>query len=137
MTYKEIISWLLDGDVAIQYQTHRDLLGIDKPQLKKKIETEGWGKKFLSYRSANGHWGKSFYQPKWTSTHYTLLDLKNLNISPGNKAIKKTLDLIFKNEKGPDGGILPIGLSKKSDVCVNGMVLNYSAYFQVNQEFLK
>lgn len=137
MTNNEIISWLLEGDVSIQYQTYRDLLDTDKPNLRKKIESEGWGLKFLSYRKQDGHWGQRFYQPKWTSTHYTLLDLKNLNISPDNKAIKETLKVIFKTEKGPDGGILPIEASQKCDVCVNGMVLNYAAYFRVNEELLR
>lgn len=93
---KEIISWLLKGDVSIQYQTHKDLLNIDKLTLKKKIESDGWGLQFLSYRHQNGHWGSGFYQPKWTSSHYTLLDLKNLKISPKNKAIVETLNMIFK-----------------------------------------
>lgn len=137
MTNKEIISWLLQGDVALQYQTCRDLLDTDKPGLIKKIESLGWGLQFLSCRGQNGHWGQSFYQPKWISSHYTLLDLKNLNISPANKIIKETLLAIFKTEKGPDGGILPIGTIHKSDVCVNGMVLNYASYFHMKEEFLK
>jgi hypothetical protein len=136
LTNKEIISWLLEGDVSIQYQTYRDLLDIEKPSLRKKIETEGWGLKFLSYRKQDGHWGQRFYQPKWTSSHYTLLDLKNLTISPDNKAIKETLNIIFKNEKGPDGGIGPFGANQKSDVCLNGMVLNYASYFRVDKELL-
>ncbi|MDP1725335.1 MAG: hypothetical protein Q8M15_01025 [Bacteroidota bacterium] len=137
MTHKEIITWLLEGDVSIQYQVYRDLLDTDKPRLQKKIETTGWGFQFLKCRHENGHWGKSFYQPKWISTHYTLLDLKNLNISQNNKTIRETLRIIFEKEKGPDGGILPIGSVQKSDVCVNGMVLNYSAYFKVAEEQLQ
>ena len=30
MTHKEIISWLLTGDISIQYQMYRDLLNMDK-----------------------------------------------------------------------------------------------------------
>ncbi|MBL0049123.1 MAG: hypothetical protein IPP32_13645 [Bacteroidetes bacterium] len=137
MTDKQIIAWLLDGDVSIQYQTFRDLLDADRPLLKKKIESEGWGLKFLSYQKKDGNWGRSFYQPKWISTHYTLLDIKNLNISPDNKRIKETLKIIFKTLKGPDGGIMPIGTNKKCDVCINGMVLNYAAYFRVEEACLK
>jgi len=137
MTEESIISWLLEGDVSIQYQTHRDLLDLNKPKLRNKIETDGWGLKFLSHRQQNGYWGKDFYQPKWISTHYTLLDLKNLQISPQQKDIRRTLNFIFKNEKGPDGGILPIGLTKRCDVCVNGMVLNYACYFQVPELEIK
>ena len=132
-----LILWLLDSDVAIQYQTSRDLLNNNKPQLAKRIEKEGWGNKLLSLRNVNGHWGKGFYQPKWTSTHYTLLDLKNLNLLPGNKSINQTLNLIFEKEKGPDGGIKPIGTNGKSDVCINGMVLNYASYFGVKEEDLR
>lgn len=137
MTNKEIIAWLLDGDVSIQYQTYRDLLNIDKPQLRKRIEREGWGAKFLSYRKPDGHWGKRFYEPKWISTHYTLLDLKNLCIAPKNKIIRETINLIFKSEKGPDGGIKPIGALQQSDVCINGMVLNYACYFNIKQDDVK
>lgn len=137
MTDENIMSWLLEGDVSIQYQIYRDLLDLNKPKLRNKIESEGWGLKFLSHRQQNGYWGKDFYQPKWISTHYTLLDLKNLQISPHQKDIRRTLNFIFKNEKGPDGGILPIGLTKRCDVCVNGMVLNYACYFQVPELDLK
>lgn len=133
----EIIAWLLEGDVSIQYQTYRDLLDIDKPVLRKRIESEGWAQRFLKNRQANGLWGRGFYQPKWISTHYTLLDLKNLGIAPKNKEVNETLSLIFKNEKGPDGGINPSPTIKQSDVCINGMVLNYSCYFKQKEEHLK
>lgn len=137
MQAEELISWLLEGDVSIQYQTYRDLLDLNKTGLQKRIELEGWGAKFLSFRKPDGHWGRKFYQPKWTSTHYTLLDLKNLAVSPTNKAIKETLALVFKNEKGVDGGINPSPGLKTSDVCINGMVLNYASYFGVNETQLK
>jgi hypothetical protein len=137
MINEQIISWLLEGDVSVQFQTFRDLLDTDKPLVRKKIESQGWGLQFLSLRKPNGYWGRSFYQPKWISTHYTLLDLKNLNISPDNQAIKNTLDLILRKEKGPDGGILPNVGKQKSDVCVNGMVLNYASYFRVDEIYLK
>lgn len=137
MSYDELISWLLEGDVSIQYQTYRDLLNINKPGLQKGIAQEGWGANFMSRRRPDGHWGRAFYQPKWTSTHYTLLDLKNLNISPTNKLIRESLQLIFKNQKGKDGGINPSGTISKSDVCINGMVLNYASWFLVKESDLK
>ena len=138
MIDNKIINWLLDGDISIRYQVHRDLLSVERKDLRKKIEVEGWGKRFLSYRSDNGHWGRGFYQPKWTSTHYTLLDLKNLGISNNCKPIKQTLDIIIKNNKNEnDGGIHPIGTVKKSDVCINGMALNYLSYFKTPEKHLK
>lgn len=125
MNEQRLIDWLLQGDVSIQYQTHRDLLNVDRKDLQKRIATEGWGKKYLSKRKKEGHWGKGFYSPKWISSHYTLLDLRNLCISPENPLIKNSIENILANEKGPDGGVLPIGATQDSDVCVNGMFLNY------------
>ena len=136
MTEDKTLKWLLNGDISIQYQTYRDLLDVDNPELQERIQLEGWGKQFLNCRQANGHWGKSFYQPKWTCSHYTLLDLKNLNILP-TKEIKDTLELVFTKEKCSDGGINPADSVKQSDVCINGMIVNYSSYFQVNEEHLK
>ena len=138
MIDNKIINWLLDGDISIQYQVYRDLLSVEREDLREKIENEGWGKRFLSFQSNNGHWGRGFYQPKWTSTHYTLLDLKNLGISNNCKPIKQTLDIVIKNNKNEnDGGIHPIGTVKESDVCINGMALNYLSYFRTQEKHLK
>ncbi len=136
-TYQEIIEWLLNGDVSIQYQTNKDLLNVDDVNLQKRIATEGWGAQFLSKQNPNGHWGKRYYEPKWISTHYTLLDLKNLRIHPENPIIQETIERVLQEEKGPDGGILPIGTVQLSDVCVNGMCLNFASYFNSDEVLLK
>ena len=128
---EKIIEWLLEGDVAIQYQVHRDLLGDDRKDLQDRIEKEGWGKQFLSKRKPNGVWGDRFYQPKWISTHYTLLDLRNLNLNPDQKSVKESIDQILSTSKAEDGGIqLGPSTSQRSDICVNGMFLNYASYFK-------
>ena len=137
MNTEQIIDWLLEGDVSIQYQVHRDLLDQERKDLQEKIAIEGWGKQFLSKRHASGHWGQKFYFPKWTSSHYTLLDLRNLCISPDNSLIKSSVNLILDTQKGPDGGVLPIGTTKASDVCVNGMLLNYASYFGTEETKLQ
>lgn len=136
-TTDETISWLLQGDVSIVFQAWRDLLHEEKPVLRRRIEKEGWGKTFLSLQHQDGHWGSGFYSPKWISTHYTLLDLRYLSISPNNPAIGKSVNHILRNEKGPDGGINPSGSISKSDVCINGMALNYCAYFQADEDLIK
>ncbi|MDP2303485.1 MAG: hypothetical protein Q8N03_13795 [Ignavibacteria bacterium] len=132
-----IISWLLEGDVSIQYLVFRDLLDIERNELREKIAKEGWGARFLSCRNRDGHWGNGFYQPKWISSHYTLLDLKNLTISPNIKPIIETIQMIVEHNKGNDGGINPSGTITQSDVCINGMFLNYAAYFQIDENELK
>ena len=130
MNHSHLITWLLEGEVSIQYQVHRDLLETDRKDLQKRIATEGWGKAFLSQRSPNGHWGDRFYQPKWISTHYTLLDLRHLGLSPDHPIPQQAISMVLESGKAVDGGI-PLGpsTSHHSDVCVNAMFLNYACYF--------
>lgn len=131
MNEEQIVEWLLEGDVSIQYQVWRDLLGADKKKIRDRIALEGWGAKYLSKRKSNGHWGDRFYQPKWISTHYTLLDLRNLNLHVKNAAVQETIELVLKHDKAVDGGIrLGASTTEHSDVCVNGMFLNYASYFK-------
>ncbi len=137
MQFNSLKDWLLEGDVSIQYQVHRDLLGLERSDLKKRIASEGWGAAFLKYRQKKGHWGKGFYQPKWISSHYTLLDLKNLGVSEQHPLLIESVDFILREEKSPDGGIGPFGDRHLSDVCVNGMFLNYSSYFKTAQQDLE
>ncbi len=134
MNREELMRWLLSGDVAIQYHTQRDLLHAAPAELdalQSRIALEGWGAAYLEQRRPGGFWGRSYYQPKWTSTHYTLLELKNLGFPPQHPLIQSSLQKIFLENKAADGGINPIGTVKVSDVCINGMVLNFGTYFGV------
>jgi hypothetical protein len=137
MITEETVEWLLEGDVSVQYQTHRDLLGSDQSRLRERIGDDGWGARFLSLRRDNGHWGRSYYQPKWTSTHYTLLDLKNLGISPRTRPIRETVGIVLESEKGADGGINPAVTIPESDVCVTGMFLNVASYFRAEEQAMR
>jgi len=137
MIPNQIIEWLLDSDVSIQYQVYRDLLNIDRPDLKERISKEGWGARFLSYQDKNGHWGRGFYQPKWISSHYTILDLKNLSISNQCKEVQTTINKIIRENKDPDGGVNPTKTISNSDICICGMFLNYAAYFGAKEDDLK
>ena len=134
-----IIEWLLEGDVSIQYLTKKYLLvddGKDLNDLRKRISTEGWGKAFLDARNPNGHWGVDFYLPKWISSHYTLLDLRYLEMEPV-EPIVETLHLILEQSKAPDGSITESKARDSGDLCVNGMFLNYASFFGVPEKELK
>lgn len=138
MNHPQIISWLLEGDVSIQYQVHRDLLRIDNPSLQASIAKEGWGAEILSKRKPDGHWGDRFYQPKWTSTHYTLLDPRNLCLSRTHEAVQETIEQVLHHSLADDGGIaLGPSTSMHSDICVNGMFLNYASYFKTAEKKLQ
>lgn len=138
MIKQQITEWLLEGDASIQYQAWRDLLGSDKKNFQDRIAIEGWGLNFLLKQHSNGHWGDRFYQPKWISTHYTLLDLRNINLPNKNEAVQKTIKSVLQNNKAEDGGIrLGPSTSQYSDVCVNGMFLNYASYFKASEIILQ
>lgn len=128
----KIISWLISGDISIQYQVNRDLLASPEKTtstIQKKIEHEGWGLRFLRKQKNDGHWGITFYQPKWTSTHYTLLDLKTIGLSRDNEAAQKSVSMVLNEPLGAEGGINLARSLSNSDVCVNGMILSYSSWF--------
>ena len=90
----------------------------------------------MAKRKENGHWGKGFYQPKWTSSHYTLLDLRHLEI-PVNQMITETIQDILEKHREKDGGLNPAKTIKVSDVCLQGMFLNYATFFNTPQDLLE
>ena len=126
------LKWLLDGDVSLQYLTHLHLL--DSPSetiqpLQARIETEGFGSRLLASRNESGHWGLWFYQPKWTCTHYTMLEMKELGMPNHNDACREMVLRAF-DECMLSNGAINFAKSKvQSDVAVDGMILNYAAYF--------
>ncbi len=131
-----VVDWLCAGDVAVAYQVRRDLLAEPPAALaglRARIATEGYGAALLAARLPNGHWGHGFYQPKWTSTHYTLLELRQLGLAPDHPAATEAVAMLLAREKGPDGGLNPSGTIARSDVCINGMALHYAAYFGAAQ----
>ncbi len=132
----DIIHWLLEGDVSIQYQTYRDLLNQNIPELRNRIHKEGFGKSLLDLQSSNGHWGGGYYHYKWINTHYTLLELRRLNIITQPSIMDVINDILLVN-KTDDGGIMSNPkVWKFSDVCMNGMNLNSMCYFSVDENKL-
>jgi hypothetical protein len=134
----EIISWLLEGDPSIRWQVQRDLLnaGPAKYELeRKKIGKEGWGVHLLALQNSNGHWGDGIYSPKWTSTTYTILTLRQLGLPPNNPQAKRACKLFLDEGLYTDGGINFFSYSwKHSETCVTGMILALLAYFRYQDE---
>ena len=136
MSRDAVLEWLLAGDAAVRFQTTRDLLHRDAAALQPMVATQGDGATILAARGVDGHWGRGFYQPKWTCSHYSLLELRNLGLGPEHPAACATVGLILAHHKSGDGGVDPRAGADRSDVCVNGMALNYSAYFDAPEEQL-
>lgn len=120
-----LFDWLLQGDVSIRYQVFRDLLGVSGDELRqerKKIHREGWGKQLLELRDPETlMWGGGMYSPKFISTHYTLLELKNFGIEPIPE-YQESADLLIRT--------MWYNRSKKNelDMCVSAMILSIVTY---------
>lgn len=134
MTDSEIISWLLAGDPSIRYQALRDLTAASKNEVKEAqslIAREGWGYQLLQHQQDNGMWGGGLYSPKWISTHYTLLTLRQLGLPNENPQAQKAANLLLSSGYYHDGGINFFKSMNYSETCVTGMVLSMVAWFRL------
>jgi hypothetical protein len=137
--YEKQIKWLLRGDPAIQYQTHRDLLR-SRPGLiesaRDRISQGGWGKRLLDLQEPGGTWGGGLYSPKWTSTFYTLLLLMRLGTKI-EQNIGNACLLFLDRTLYLDHGINVSVTLNHSDTCVTGMFLSILCHFQINDPRLE
>jgi hypothetical protein len=136
------IQWLLKGDPAICWQTLRDLIGGTDGAIereRKKISGHGWGARLLAKQHSSGLWaaGQSgdsgLYSPKWISTTYTMLTLRDFGLSPSHRRARKSCSLLLDRGFQPDGGInygVWAKWTHQSETCVTGMVLSILAYFE-------
>jgi hypothetical protein len=119
------IAWLLAGDPAIRWQTMRDLL--DAPAKvwqaeRKRTLTEGWGARLLALQDADGRWGGGLYSPKWISTTYTLLLLRDIGIpqdcAPAQRGARLAVDGLLGERCDEDFARRLVAL----DRCIVGML---------------
>lgn len=125
---EETLAWLVGGDTAIQFQTYRDLLGDERPELQRRIASDGDAEALLAAHAQPG-WGHGFYEPKWTCPHYSLLELRDLAVARDQPVCVDEVAAAIEQHKGEDGGFNPAGSVKESDVCMNGMFLAFGCYF--------
>jgi hypothetical protein len=144
-----VVSWLLEGDPAIRWQTLRDLVEDGKQAVdreRQRIAREGRGARLLAEQDAAGTWagGKSgdggLYSPKWTSTTYTMLLLRDFGLPATNRQARRACKLLLDGGMQPDGGI-NYGTwgkwTKRSETCVTGMVLSILSYFAYEDQRLE
>ena len=85
---EHVVAWLLEGDAAIRWQTKRDLLDAPPDEVEAErslVSTTGWGQRLLGRQDPSGTWAGGLYSPKWTSTTYTLLLLRDCGLAPGHR----------------------------------------------------
>lgn len=132
------ISWLLEGDPSIRWQVQRDLLKLPEKKYeaeRKLISKEGWGKRLLDLQDSDGRWGSGMYGPKWISTTYTMLTLRQLGLPQNNPQAKRACKLFLDEGFYTDGGINFFSYAwKYSEACVTSMILALLAYFKYPDE---
>jgi hypothetical protein len=132
------IRWLLGGDPAVRWQVLRDLVGAGEREVeceRRKLAREGWAARLLAKQDPDGRWagGKSsdggLYSPKWISTTYTLLLLRDLGLPAGNRQAGKACKLLLDGGLQRDGGV-NYGWRGRSETCVTGIVLSILSHFE-------
>lgn len=133
LTHREdpVLRWLLDGDPSIRWQAFRDLTGSAAHLVtreRQKVASEGWGSRLLALQDAPGLWGGGLYNPKWTSTTYTMLLLRDLGLPQRNSQAHKACSVLLENGLRADGGVN--FTSTQSETCITGMTLSILSHFR-------
>lgn len=142
------IQWLLDGDPAIRWQTLRDVVGAAErivERERRRVVRDGWGARLLARQDPEGTWaGKlssdgGLYSPKWTSTTYTMLMLRDFGLPADNRQARKACTLLLDRGLQRDGGInygIWAKWTGRSETCVTGMVLSILSHFEYGDDRL-
>jgi hypothetical protein len=143
-----VVQWLVDGDPAIRWQTLQDLAGASERTVereRRKIAREGWGGRLLAKQDADGRWAggaasdAGLYSPKWISTTYTMLLLRDFGLPPTNWQARRACKHLLDEGLQPDGGInygTWAKWTRRGETCVTGMVLSVLSYFKHDDDRL-
>lgn len=129
------IEWLMQGDPAIRWQTLRDLLGAPPAEWRAERErtlAEGWGARLLALQEPGGGWGGGVYSPKWISTTYTLLTLRDIGVPPSCAAAQRGAHLALARMLGERRDSAFDRRLAGCDRCIVGMLLGIAVYFEVD-----
>jgi hypothetical protein len=144
-TNDPVVRWLLDGDPAVRWQALRDVVGaadrtVDRER--RKVARGGWGARLLARQGPTGTWaaGRSgdggLYSPKWVSTTYTMLLLRDFGLPPAHRPARAACAPLLNSGLQRDGGI-NYGWRGRSETCITGMVLSILSYFEWDDDRLE
>jgi hypothetical protein len=103
MNESEFAAWLLSARTpSIQYRTRVDLLGcpIDEPrvvQARQAIMRSGPVPAILTHQTNTGNWNgeRSYYTPKYVSTHWSLMLLAELDVDGGDARFRQGIQYML------------------------------------------
>jgi hypothetical protein len=140
MISKSILDWLLDGDPSIRWQTLRDLAGANSKTVeseRRKVVRSGWAARLLSLQDQGGRWAGGLYTPKWKSTTYTMLLLRDLGVPGNHPKIRQACERLLDKGFYRDGGINYSFSMNRSETCVTGMVLSILVCFEYRDDHVR
>jgi hypothetical protein len=137
---REVSQWLLEGDAAIRWQTMRDLAGRAESTVRREqalVAETGWGKRLVDLQSPDGRWGGGIYNPKWTSTTYTLVLLRSLGLPARHPEAVRGCGVLLDEGFWSDGGInFYQQRFARSETCITAMVLSTACWFGMDDSRL-
>jgi hypothetical protein len=131
---EEFINWLLEAKTpTIRYLTMRYLLQLPEtdPDLQaewRALNTYGPVRSILSRQSPNGAWQgeRSYYTPKYTSTHWSLTLLAELNIDPCDQRLQRGVQYMLNATRAELDRALKDG--QRGLACFWGNLLRYALH---------
>jgi hypothetical protein len=143
---QRVLKWLLDGDPAIRWQVHRDLLDSPARTIvaeRARVAREGWGRRLLELQGPDGRWMathgpreyRGLYIPKWTSTTYTMRLLSRLGAPAGDRRLLAGCRaLVDGAEWFPSGGLGFFASRRSAEHCVSAMILAILETFEADTD---
>ncbi len=124
------IDWLLDSDAPIRWQVMHDLTDAPDDVVnaeRAKVANEGWGRRLLELQGPEGKWEGGGLFPEFTSTCWTLVQLRDFGVEPGARAVRRAIGLVRENCRWEHAG-QPF-FEGEVEPCINGKVVALGAYF--------
>lgn len=129
MNRAEVITWLKAGDPVIEYLTDKYLLDL-APQ----FCTTGYISRYLeNYNLSTNEWGGGIYSPLWISSHYTLLELKYMEVDCHHPYIQDGTKKLL-NGLWFDHG--RVSKRRYQDMCMSAMLLSVVSFAKLDDDRL-
>ena len=135
------VSWLIDSDPAIRWQTLRDLTESEPSIIaaeRARITREGLGAAILAHQQPDGSWRREG-APTWLTTLFTLQLLRATGADPLDPTVAKAISLLestLRWDSTPGNWDLrPVNetgnpfFQGEVEPCINGGVLALGGYF--------
>jgi hypothetical protein len=93
-----------------------------------RVAREGWGARLIDRQDPQGTWANGLssdgglYHPKWISTTYTMLLLRDFGLPATNRHARRACPALLDRGLQADGGI-NYGWRGRSETCITGMML--------------